>query len=42
MYVVVGLVGTRLTRVTWMLEELGQPYDILNVRPRSEVMNSYN
>ncbi len=42
MYVVVGMVRTRLTRVTWMLEELGQPYDILNVRPHSEVMNTYN
>lgn len=42
MYVVVGMVRTRLSRVTWMLEELGQPYDILNVRPHSEVMTKYN
>ncbi len=42
MYVVAGMVRTRLTRVTWMLEELGQAYDILNARPHSEVMNTYN
>lgn len=42
MYRVVGQVRTRLSRVTWMLEELEQPYEIENVRPHSARMKQLN
>lgn len=42
MYKIVGSVRSRLTRVTWMLEELGQPYEILNLAPQSEEMKQFN
>lgn len=36
MYTVFGSPKTRTFRVIWMLEELGQPYDIVPAMPRSE------
>lgn len=42
MYKAVGSPGSRLTRVTWMLEELGEAYDIVVAKPHSEIMRSYN
>jgi len=42
MYQVVGTPGSRLTRVTWMLEELGQPYEIVRARQHSDTMLRYN
>ena len=42
MYQAVGSPGSRLTRVTWMLEELGQPYEIIKAKQHSETMRRYN
>ncbi|MBO6540308.1 MAG: glutathione S-transferase family protein [Rhizobiaceae bacterium] len=42
MYQAVGSPGSRLTRVTWMLEELGEPYEIVKAKQHSEVMYRYN
>ena len=42
MYQAVGSPGSRLTRVLWMLEELGEPYEIVKAGPRSETMYRYN
>lgn len=42
MYKAVGSPGSRLTRVTWMLEELGQSYEIIKAKQHSEVMYRYN
>jgi glutathione S-transferase len=42
MYEAVGSPGSRLTRVTWMLEELGQPYEIVKAKQHSETMRRYN
>jgi glutathione S-transferase len=42
MYKAVGAPGSRLTRVTWMLEELGQDYEIMPAKMRSETMLRYN
>jgi len=42
MYVAVGWPGSRLTRVTWMLEELGQPYRIEKAKQNSETMLRHN
>lgn len=42
MYLAVGAPGSRLIRVTWMLEELGQPYQIVKAKPHSEEMRRYN
>jgi len=36
MYQVIGDTQSRAFRVTWMLEELGQPYEQIKVKPRSE------
>lgn len=38
MYQAIGAPGSRLTRVTWMLEELGQPYRIVKAARDSEEM----
>ena len=32
MYQAVGAPGSRMTRITWMLEELGQPYGIVKAK----------
>lgn len=42
MYQAVGYPGSRLTRVTWMLEELGEPYGIVKAKQHSETMRRYN
>ena len=42
MYQAVGSPGSRLTRVTWMLEELGQSYEIIKAKQHSETMRRYN
>lgn len=42
MYQAVGSPGSRLTRVTWMLEELGQPYEIVKAKQYSDTMRRYN
>ena len=41
-YQAVGSPGSRLTRVTWMLEELGQPYEIVKAKMHTETMLRYN
>lgn len=42
MYTVVGAVKSRAFRVMWMLEELGQGYDVITAAPRSEEALKYN
>jgi glutathione S-transferase len=42
MYLAVGSPGSRLIRVTWMLEELGQPYRIVRAARDSEEMRRYH
>ncbi|MEM8655130.1 MAG: glutathione S-transferase [Pseudomonadota bacterium] len=42
MYRVVGTVKSRAFRVLWMLEELGQPYELVEAAPRSEDAKTYN
>ena len=42
MYQVIGTVKSRAFRVLWMLEELGQPYDLIEATPRSDVARQYN
>lgn len=42
MYQAVGSPGSRLTRVVWMLEELGEPYEIVRAKQYSETMKRFN
>ena len=42
MYKVIGSVKTRAFRVIWMLEELGQPYELIPAAPRSDEAKAYN
>lgn len=42
MYRAIGSPGSRLTRVTWMLEELGQAYEIVATKQHSDTMLRYN
>lgn len=42
MYEAIGSPGSRLTRVTWMLEELEQPYRIVRAKQHSDEMRRYN
>lgn len=42
MYKVIGSVKTRAFRVIWMLEELGQSYDLVSAAPRSDEARKYN
>ena len=42
MYKVIGGPRSRLTRVTWMLQELGEDYKIVPAKPRSEEILKYN
>ncbi|WP_299202889.1 glutathione S-transferase family protein [uncultured Tateyamaria sp.] len=42
MYRVIGTVKSRAFRVLWMLEELGQPYELVEAFPRSEEATAHN
>lgn len=42
MYKAIGSPGSRLTRVTWMLEELGQQYEIVKTKQHTPEMLRYN
>jgi glutathione S-transferase len=42
MYKVIGSVKSRAFRVMWMLEELGQSYDLVAAAPRSDEAKQYN
>lgn len=42
MYVLFGFPGSRTTRVTWMLEEVGADYEFVATRPHSEMAYSVN
>jgi len=42
MYKVYGKVQTRAFRVLWMLEEIGQPYELIEAGPRSEAVMALN
>ena len=42
MYRVIGTVKSRAFRVMWMLEELGQPYEVIPATPRSDEAREYN
>jgi len=42
MYQAIGYPGSRLTRIVWMLEELGQPYEIVKAKQHTETMRRYN
>lgn len=41
-YQAVGSPGSRLSRVTWMLEELGEPYEIVKAKMHTDLMRRYN
>lgn len=41
-YTVIGRANSRATRVLWMLEELGQPYEHVPAAPRSAGVVSFN
>ena len=41
-YTVIGARTTRTARVLWLLEELGQPYDHIAARPRSDAVLRVN
>ena len=42
MYRVIGTVKSRAFRVLWMLEELGQSYELVQAAPRSDAARKYN
>lgn len=42
MYKAIGSPGSRLTRVTWMLEELGQQYEIVKTKQHTPEMLRYS
>jgi glutathione S-transferase len=42
MYTVIGTTNTRATRVIWMLEELGQPFEFVSAPPHSDAANAHN
>jgi glutathione S-transferase len=41
-YIAVGAPGSRMIRVTWMLEELGAPYRIVRTKQHTDTMRRYN
>ncbi len=42
MYTVIGSVNSRASRVVWMLEELGQTYDLVPAAPASDEARKFN
>lgn len=42
MYSVIGKVNSRAFRVLWALEELGQPYELVDALPQSETALAHN
>jgi len=42
MYKVIGAVASRALRVIWMLEELEQPYELIQAAPRSPEITAHN
>jgi len=42
MYKLIGSIKTRAFRVAWMLEELGQPYELVPAAPRSDEARAFN
>ena len=42
MYKVYGTLNTRTLRVLWTLEELGQPYELIECKPQSDVIRAVN
>mmetsp|Transcript_7080 Transcript_7080/g.11511 ORF Transcript_7080/g.11511 Transcript_7080/m.11511 type:complete len:196 (-) Transcript_7080:2917-3504(-) len=42
MYRVIGTVKSRAFRVLWMLEELGQDYEVIKAGPRTDEARTYN
>lgn len=42
MYQVIGTLRSRALRVLWALEELGQPYTLVQAAPRSEVARAHH
>lgn len=42
MYRVIGTVRSRALRVIWALEELGQPFELVQAAPRSEVARAHH
>jgi len=42
MYTVIGAVASRALRVIWMLEELEQPYELIQAAPRSPEITGHN
>lgn len=42
MYKVIGGVKTRAFRVMWMLQELGQPFEVVHAAPRSDEAKAFN
>lgn len=42
MYKVIGTVKSRAMRVMWTLEELGQPYTLVEATPQSDIARQYN
>jgi glutathione S-transferase len=42
MYKVYGVVPTRTLRILWTLEELGQPYELIECKPQSDIARGLN
>ena len=42
MYKIIGSPRSRLTRVSWMLQELDQPYEIVVAKPGTPELKAYN
>lgn len=42
MYKVYGVVPTRTLRVLWTLEELNQPYELIECKPQSDIIRAIN
>lgn len=42
MYKLYGSPANRAARIIWMLEELGEPYEVIDAKPRSEEVRALN